>query len=506
MSATVKDHKRGERGKGRLYIRLKGGKQLKAGTSHHNGCYCLEYWQPTGKQDAQGKPTRKKKRVKLLDESGSEITTLVKAEQARDKELRLNVAASRSERLAQIKAELEAADTVKEQALDTANPPLKIADAWDEFKDHPNLDCGDTLLYNYASHWRQFKEWLGSHDKDAVFMRDVTKQTAQDYARHLNKRKISPNTYNKNINFLRLIFNVLKDEIRAEQSPFVELTTKKLNSAKKKAATRQKQRRELSVHELIDVLDKADGDLQILFMIGAYTGLRLGDCCTLKWNEVDLERGLIKRIPNKTQGEPILIGIPVRLVARLSGTPRAQRKGYVLPKYAEDYTYVSEKGKHSHRTRITNRIQKHFEMNCGISTHAEGTGYNLISDPENEGKFIRQYSGRRAVVEVGFHSLRHTFVSLQAEQGTSGLLVQQIVGHGNPAMTQHYHHISPEAAKSATLNIGDGVQDAEFEEVRIVPPWIREKLETVNFENWEQVISEVLNGDHLCEIGGQGGE
>jgi len=61
---------------------------------------------------------------------------------------------------------------------------------------------------------------------------------------------------------------------------------------------------------------------------------------------------------------------------------------------------------------ITRKIQKHFAA-CGIRIHREA----------------RRAKGTRASVEVGFHSLRHTFVTLHAEVGTPTALLEKIVGH-----------------------------------------------------------------------------
>src|SRR6267154_1030762 len=68
---------------------------------------------------------------------------------------------------------------------------------------------------------------------------------------------------------------------------------------------------------------------------------------------------------------------------------------------------------------VTDKVQSHFKT-CGIKLHKRGTGTD----------------GRRAVVEVGFHSLRHTFVSLCRESNAPLAVVESIVGHGNPAMTR----------------------------------------------------------------------
>ena len=64
-------------------------------------------------------------------------------------------------------------------------------------------------------------------------------------------------------------------------------------------------------------------------------------------------------------------------------------------------------------------------------------------------------SGKYNRVDVGFHSLRHTFVSISANAGIPLAFVQAIVGHSNPAMTAHYYHKDENALKSATAAIPD---------------------------------------------------
>ena len=95
---------------------------------------------------------------------------------------------------------------------------------------------------------------------------------------------------------------------------------------------------------------------------------------------------------------------------------------------------------------LTKRIQGHMEA-CGVRTQVEGTGFVKVKG-EN-GKETWKHTGKRAVVEVGFHSLRHTFVSLCREAGAPLAVVEAIVGHSNPAMTRHYTHTGEAAARSA---------------------------------------------------------
>ena len=52
---------------------------------------------------------------------------------------------------------------------------------------------------------------------------------------------------------------------------------------------------------------------------------------------------------------------------------------------------------------------------------------------------------------VVFHTLRHTFGSWLAIQGTPILTIKELMGHKTLAMTERYAHLSPNVKKDATL-------------------------------------------------------
>ena len=153
--------------------------------------------------------------------------------------------------------------------------------------------------------------------------------------------------------------------------------------------------------------------------------------------------------------------------------PDDQRTGFVLPEIAEEY-----EDRDRRQSNISKRIQMHFRS-CGIATNEPGTG----SKYHYEGKRKVYEKTARAIVRVGFHSLRHTWVSLHAMSGTPQAIIQNSVGHTNPAMTAHYTHTSVEAARriSSALDLPQlaDVIDAEIvaEEAELVPiPSQREQL------------------------------
>ncbi len=355
-----------------------------------------------------------------------------------------------------------------EKAERELEPVLKISEAWDAYeRSLKRKDCGERTLRGYEMYFAIFKRWVEDKYPDAVYMRDVTLEMATEYAASIIKAGKTANTFNKHIGFLKLIYRVLDDSIKAGKNPFIEIERRQQNT---------QSRRELTVQELLTILERATGDMYVLLLLGATTGMRLGDCCTLKWSEVDLIRHVIRRVPNKTarrkSSKQVVIGIPGQLYDALNQEP--DKTGYVMPRIAELYM------KNNARGNLTRKIREHFEA-CGIQCHKDGTG-KIIKD----GKKID--TGKRAVVEVGFHSLRHTYVSLHAERGTPAAIIQGNVGHGSPAMTAHYTHISDAAA----VEVAQVLDFSDKRQEKVIEPE-RERLRQLTDELSADRIRDILD-------------
>ena len=409
------------KGMGYLYKRDAAGKEVPA-TSKKHGTFWLAY------RDATGKRVRVK-----IEKDGKPVTDL---ETARKEQARLRSPVITGNQVEVLKATLDTLEKRQEVEQDAANPPLSIAGAWAAYENATNRpECGEATMATYRSSWGRFVAWMAAEYQDAkpVFLRDVTEEIAGAYMAHLRTLDWTPNTYNKALGLFRLMFRVLKKQARMTVNPFDDITRRKLTT---------NSRRELTIEELHRVITAATGEKRLLFEIGMFTGLRLGDCCTLRWREVDLVREIIKRRPNKTlhsSGAEVTIGIPKVFLRKLAAIPEAERGEYVLPGYAA--RYMSSRNAQGY---ICREIQRHF-MECGIEVHAKGTG----SKSHYVGKRKVYEPTKRAVVEVGFHSLRHTYASIHAREGTPQALIQENLGHSNPAMTEHYQHVSDETARRA---------------------------------------------------------
>jgi len=302
-----------------------------------------------------------------------------------------------------------------------------------------------------------FQRWIEREHPEVKSLRDITRPMAEAYLDTLNHGTLAPATFNYHLKTLKYVFRVLHDDARLTENVLDKAQTRTLI---------QHGRREFTVDELRKIVASATGELRLLFAVGLYCGLRLGDAATLKWGEVDLRRGQIRRIPNKIKrqgGKVVVIPIHPVLAEMLASVPASERGVYVLPKTAATYNSPA-------RTRLVRSIQAHIQS-CGIET--------------TEAREI----GSRPIVRCGFHSFRHSFVSLCRESGAPMAVVQSIVGHSSPAMTLNYQHTSPEAAQSAIKLLpainGEVVAPAK-------PVSLRDLIESMTPENLRETKSAAL--------------
>ncbi len=319
-------------------------------------------------------------------------------------------------------------------AEERAGDSLRLADAWAAYEG--SLERGtvsDFTLGVYRSRVGAFVDWMRGHFPAVVEVRAVTEEHAEAFMREIAAEK-SGKTFNDYRAILLQLWRILAHDRRArlEGNPWENIKPRDRETVT---------RRELTVEELAEVIGSAEGEMRTLFAVGIYTGLRLGDAVGLDWGAVDLVRGFIDATPHKTQKHGTRVHIPIAPVLRsvLECVPPAKRHGAIMPELLFIYN--------RNANGLTKRIQRHFHR-CGIETQVSAeVGQNRVS--------------------VGFHSLRHTFVSLCANGGVPLAVVQSIVGHSNPSMTRHYFHVSDAALQGATAALPD-VVTVEVEDAEVV--------------------------------------
>jgi len=304
-----------------------------------------------------------------------------------------------------------------------ARPALSIADGCENFLSGlEHATWGEHTETVYRGRVAAFLEWMKEHYPHVVEMRDFLPEHATEYMRGILQTGRSNKTFNEYRIFFARIWRAFEDDPKARLTgnPWKRI---------KALETRSHSRRELTVEELARVVSLLSGEMRSLFAVGIYTGLRLGDCACLEWGAIDLVRGFIQLIPRKTEKHGTRVKIPISpVLARiLEATPAGRRRGPVLPGIRAEYLRDAN--------AFSAKIQGVFKA-AGIKTQA-------------------RIGLKRAAVEVGFHSLRHTFVSISANAGIPLAVVQSIVGHTNPHMTEHYFHVADHSLRAAADSLPD---------------------------------------------------
>jgi integrase len=289
---------------------------------------------------------------------------------------------------------------------------LKIEDAWQAWVESPmKRNPSERTIADYKTIWRRFKIW--AKDRSFSYLHELTSKDAQDFCAGLWKSGLAPRTYNGYVKFLKAAFNVLKDQAGLVKNIWQDIPS---------MGNERESRRNLTPEELTKVCQTATGNMRYMFALGIYTGMRLGDICHIKWNEIDFDTGFIEHTPLKTKRTNKKVRLPIHPVLNEMMKELKAVSGkneYIFPEEYEQYQKDS--------TAISKKTKKHFQS-CGIQT---------TEKPKNRHRKL-------VIVRVGFHSLRHSFVSLCAANRVPQVAIQELVGHGSPAMTALYSHAGDE--------------------------------------------------------------
>ena len=318
---------------------------------------------------------------------------------------------------------------------------LPLADVWLEYVKSPNRnEIAPATLNSKRLIWMHFAKWMEQNYLPVDDLAGITSDAICEYLACL-RSGVSASTYNGRICILREIFHTLADKAGLESDPWAGVRLRPEDSHS---------RRELTLDEIKRLLaeaKKVGAEWHTLFLIGIYTGLRLGDCCKLDWSNINLGAGIIQLIPSKTRrhahGRPVTIPIHQILGQAILGLsaasdggntplgtqptitptlPITRLVGPVLPCVAEMYNQA--------RYKVSHVIERIFKA------------ANIVTSVRIEGR-------RNLTPDATFHSFRHAFVSMAANAGVPLHIVQSIVGHESTAMTRHYYHENVDALRSA---------------------------------------------------------
>lgn len=204
----------------------------------------------------------------------------------------------------------------------------------------------------------------------------------------------------------------------------------------------------LEPHEIKLLIDSVDPRHRCLIMFLCLTGCRISEALSLRWSDVDFNAGrvFIRQVLQfsrhgdrcffspKTNASRRAIDLPDVLIQELK-THQAWLT-VELESNEHDLVFPNAAGKPAHYRNLTQRVLEPALRRAGI---------------------------RR----VGFHALRHSYVSLLAQQGENLKTVQALVGHSSARTTWDiYSHLFDGETKKAVSRLEEKLFGRDPAEVK----------------------------------------
>jgi integrase len=174
--------------------------------------------------------------------------------------------------------------------------------------------------------------------------------------------------------------------------------------------------------QLGEALNRHDGSPYVVAAIKLLilTGARLSEVLSMRWDQVNIERGEARLAVHKTarQTGAKTIHLPPPALKVLEDLPRVDGNPHVIVGHVKG-------------ARLVN-LQKPWRA-------------------------IRADAG---LDDVRIHDLRHCFASIAASSGMGLHIIGKMLGHSQPQTTHRYAHLASDPVKAAAAAVAGSIDDA----------------------------------------------
>ncbi|MCX5855770.1 MAG: site-specific integrase [Deltaproteobacteria bacterium] len=164
-------------------------------------------------------------------------------------------------------------------------------------------------------------------------------------------------------------------------------------------------------------------------LLSLHTGMRASEILSLTWGCVDTDRGIIAILDTKS-GKSRTAFMTDQLRSMFLGMKRSKRN---------DLVFFQRKMKlYGEIPPLFRHVVEDLKLNENITDKRQ---------------------------RLCFHSLRHTFASWHAENGTNLYVIKELLGHGSIQLTERYSHLSKGTLQDATKNLEKSIAKKKKGEV-----------------------------------------
>lgn len=245
-------------------------------------------------------------------------------------------------------------------------------------------------------------------------LNQITRQQIQTFSSKLIAEGLAPATVNHHQKLIRHMLNVAQSWLMIDSNPASRIPMFVEDNKKERYLT------EAELARLLEVL-RTDHHRSVclIAMFLLFTGARLNEALSATWSQIDKER-CIWRIPSAVSKSKKMRPVPLNQSAM------------------DVINQLDTEGKYEHL--FINRKTKNPYVNIAKIWCV-----------------LREKAG---LPNLRCHDLRHMAASNLINTGASLYIVQQILGHSDPSVTQRYAHLSIKSLQDASNNANSIISSA----------------------------------------------
>ncbi len=251
---------------------------------------------------------------------------------------------------------------------------------------------------------------------DDISMKDISPLMLEKLKRDLKRKELLPTTVHQVLTLIRSIFRksvtwgLYEGQIPTESIKFPKLDNKRLRFLTHNEADR-----------LLEALKEKSQQVYNQSLLALFCGLRFSEIANLTWADIDL--------PNE--------------IIQIRDAKGGSRQSYMTEPIKEMLNSFQDSKKHRHNDLIfpDKKRKRQAHISRSFWKTVKELGFN-------KGITDKRYN-------VSFHTLRHSFASWLAIQGTSLYEIKELLGHKSIEMTERYAHLIPSVKQKAVNRLAE---------------------------------------------------
>ncbi len=272
----------------------------------------------------------------------------------------------------------------------------------------------------FAQAWKRYDKWLDTGKKHVYDDRNryknhlkpkfaskalsqITTHDLEKFKGSLLKKGLAPQTTKHILVLIRQIYNkMIAWGLWNGQNPIKGVKMPKISNKRVRFLTHQE------ADKLLGAVRKRSQQVWEYSLLSLHTGMRADECFSLLWGHVDFDQGMI-HVADPKGGPPRDVYLTQKVREMLQTKKEGGKADLVFK--------ARHGGKIPEASKTFLRTVNKLGLNDGIEDRRQ---------------------------KVMFHTLRHTFASWLAIQGTPILEIKELLGHATLAMTERYAHLIPD--------------------------------------------------------------